>query len=348
MGGVIACGSPREVDIDARMIVNDVAIDVAIEDATLDAEIDAPPAVSLSPRCTTTPSVLIDVSPRRLLNFARSGDTLYVAAHDVGPSNEITDPIVFTIDLVSGTQSAAPFVPTAEVSVWPSVDPTGDVFGTGAGTVWQFHPGSAPVALVTGRDTPALATAEGGYVYWAEKQSAASFGALKRRLISGGTVENVGFCEDAWDIVIAGNEIFCGGFRGLYHLPKDGSGSIQSIAYNTGYPVASVMSDGAGIAFVSLYNYPDLWKATALSASATLIHRLTILGRYVGLTATSDYYYTVERDSGIRRIHRTTLDVERVYTSSANRDPVLWNNQLYFEAPNPLLSGDRYILHCVD
>ena len=350
--GLFACGSEKAPAVDAASDIDaTVDADAAI-DAPFDAVeemIDAPP--SLSPTCTTTPTVLLETSPRRIGTMARSGSTLYVSAYEMDASDQPINSVVFTIDLTTGTQSVPPISTVGPMFLGATDGNVGDVFGAenmSDGSIWQFHPGAPPAEIIEHRDRPSTVTAEGGYVYWSEYVALGDPTALvKRRLITGNTVEAVMECE-VLDLAVVGPNLYCAGFRGLTFAPKAG-GAVEGVSFmNSGYPIVSVNNDGSSVSFVSLYPFPELFRATPGAMTATKLHQLPLSGRYAGLTASSDYLYTVELDRGIRRIDRTTLAIEHIYQGPANRDPVLWNNHLYFQAPNPQLSGDRYVMHCVD
>ncbi len=94
-------------------------------------------------------------------------------------------------------------------------------------------------------------------------------------------------------------------------------------------------------------------RADNLSSIATTV--APAMGtRITGLTATSDYFYTVDMQHAVRRVHRPTRVEEDVYPYVAGHDlPTsnifVWNNQLYFDALDYNLGGSpNYILHCVD
>lgn len=351
------CKTPHAVPTDGPD--PDVAIDVAIIDAMADAQVDAPPdapvdamvdsvpdAPSSSPACTSAPTTLLDVSPRTIVNMARSGDTLYVSATG-DPFG--TDALIYTIDLTTGTQPAAPLPTTGGIQLWPT---DGDVFGgeyLADGTIWQFHPGSAPVSLVSHRDTPQAMTADGTYVYWSERgPGATSQNLVMRRLISGGPVEQVMSCSDTMRLVLDGPNLYCLYFTGVLRGLANGMGIPEGISYpDQGHPIFTIVKDGAALYFPA-FGTGVLYRIATFGSAAVAVTTIANSPRIGGIATSSDYYYTSDIVEGVRRTHRTSLVQESVYAGATANDPILWSNQLYFEAEDPQQGGMRLVKHCVN
>jgi hypothetical protein len=354
MVALLACGhrssaiedAPPPPPVDAAV---DAAIDAAVDappDALPDAAPDAPP--STAPACRTAPTILVDVSPRRLSNIARADHLLYLSAFALDGSGQVTSSSVETIDLATGQPSGAPLAITGAAGVYAA---GGDVYAPefrAAGTIWQLHPGSAPVAVITGRPFVRAVTADAGYLYWSE-EDAVGTDVVRRRLITDGPIEPVMTCNDARRLVVVGDNLYCASFSGnLLRAPKTG-GTATGIPYVNNYPIVSMIDDGGVLFFVNLFNNPELYRVPLPDGPAKLLKRLPTLGRYVGLTASPEFFYTVDENAGIRRIARVGLAVELIYDApNADQDPVLWNDQLYFVASTPTSSGDPLVLHCVD
>lgn len=346
MALVCGCNSPHAAPADGPLqdVMSDVAID-GTPDAPADAMPDAPSAPSASPACGSTPTILIDVSPKQIVNMARSGDTLYVSAAEQPGSTNAT---VYTIDLATGTQPQPPFTTTGQIALWPS---DGDVFGAeylADGTVWQFHPGSAPVAVVQHRRLPGTVTAEGGYVYWSEAPPASSSqDVAQRQLITGGQVEAVISCSSITRLVIDGTNVYCASTSGVQRGLKDGTGLPEGISFPNAQLFFTMIKDGTAL-YVPEFGTGKLYRIDTFGSAGVAITTVANSPRIGGLAATSDYFYTADIVDGIRRTHRTTLVQQGVYAGQTGSDPVLWNNELLFEAANPILSGMRYVMRCVN
>jgi hypothetical protein len=356
---LVACGHPRNTNTADALAdaLDDASGDTAL-DTGIDVAIDVPMSVdavadvpaSTSPACTTAPTILLDVSPRRIGNLAFAGNVLYVSAYQVDGQSNVTNAVVLAIDPITGAEVAAPLAMAGAPLVWSA----GDVYASdlGAGTIWRLHPGDAPVAVVTGRLSPMAVTTDGAYLYWSEKNQ--TFGMkdlVQRRLIAGGPVELVMTCDGARSLIVVGDELYCAAFvDGVLHGPKVGPGTDTpaSIPFD-GYPLSSMTLDGNVLYLVNAFNNPRLFRIPLPTGPAVLVDELPILGRYSGLAMSSDTFYTIEQDSGLRRIDRATLAHHLIPdTTFSNGVPALWNNQLFFERSTPTSSGQPLVLHCVD
>jgi len=344
---VAGCSSPAHGLADAARGIEDATVDAA-PDAAPDARPDAPPdaAVSTSPRCTTTPTILLDTSPRVIGNMALAGDTLYVGAYQVNNST-VSDNALIAIDLTTGV-ATAPVAQAAQVQLWSAL---GNVYMSeyrDDGTIWQLHPGAAPVALVEHLATPTVVTADSDYVYWA---SAANI--VQRRLITGGPIQTVMACNEPSRLVIDDTDIYCAeGFQGhVLRALKDGTSLADTITtMGNDYPIVSMIKDGAALYYANLDPMPDLMQINPVTSSASVFFKSTAPGRYTGLAATSDYFYLSNPFAGgLQRIQRATHAVETIVTDiGIYYDPVLWNKHVYYETQNPQASGERYVMQCVD
>lgn len=341
-----ACSSPKGTVSDAKP-GDSAVIDApdpprdAPTDARIDARPDAPPDAAPPLPCMTTPTVLYDAAPRQIGNIARAGDTLYVSAYQVN-NQQVSDPVVVPIDLTSGV-AGTPFVPAVATGLWPA---DGDVYaseGAADGSIWRFHPGDAPTAVVTHRASPSAVTAAGGYVYWAD-----AGGTIQRQLITGGASQPVYACSPVRDLVVVGTDLYCvtGGtiLRGL----AAGGSMPDGIGGNDGYPILTMVGDGTTLYYINLAVFPELFKLPVFGSTATLASKLTTPGRYTGLALDGNELYTVGWD-GLRRMDRTTFASQVVLSSTLMAgDPVVWNSKLYFTEEDPQQAGQRYVMHCVD
>lgn len=338
-----ACSSPKSALSDAKL-GDAVAIDApwdARGDAAIDARRDAPPDAAPPLPCMTAPAVLYDAAPRQIGNIARAGDTLYVSAYQVS-NQQVSDPVVVPIDLATGV-AATPFVPAAATGLWPG---DGDVYASenaADGSIWRFHPGDAPAAVVTHRASPSAVTSAGGYVYWAD-----AGGIVQRQAIAGGAAEPVYPCSPVRDLVVVGTDLYCvsGGhiLRGL----AAGGSTPDGLGGNDSYPILTMVGDGTTLYFINLSPLPELYELPVFGSTATLASKLTTLGRYTGLALDGNELYIVAQD-GLRRMDRTTFASQVALPSVLMAgDPVVWNSKLYFTEEDPQQAGQRYVMHCVD
>ena len=345
---IAACDSPRSPAIDAPVADTVPDVDAQIDDAPIDAAdaaIDAP--VSTSPRCTTTPTIFWDVSPKVLGNIAHAGNLLYVSAYTssaAGPS----DAVIITLDLTTGLQVGADQPTARPVALWESASAVYGADAADDGTVWKLEPGQAPVAFLEHVPTPGPALEDGAYLYFTDHAWNLPNGMVRRRLISGGPVEDVIPCNDARDLMIDGASIYCVGWQSVLRGLKAGGGLPESVSVPDSYPFVSATIAGDAIYYVRLFN--RLYRQPLFGSSATSVHETTMIGsRYVGLTATSDVVYVVDQNWGIWRIDRTTYAAQHiVHAPSIAGDPVVWNDQLFYQAPNPQLPFTSYVMRCVD
>jgi hypothetical protein len=142
--------------------------------------------------------------------------------------------------------------------------------------------------------------------------------------------------------------VYCTGFNdhGFYRAPKAG-GTRVSLGY-VSYPIPSAIVEAGTLYFVSTKPNPQLWKAPP-NGQSTLVKEEMQLGTYSGLALSPSYYYTLDNNYGIRRIHRVSLAVDRIYNTLFVAGKVFaTGNRLYFTALNPQLAGPNYIVTCVD
>jgi uncharacterized protein YjeT (DUF2065 family) len=284
--------------------------------------------------------------------IARSGNTIYASVYDraepEGPG------AIITIDLVTNTQTGSAFI-TPRVLFLAATDGDGDVFGTESiadGSVWKLHPGSAPVALVQHRPFPAYVAADATHVYWSENTTPGSPEHVVRRAIAGGPIEPVMTCGAPNSLHVAGGYVYCSGQSHLVRHLVDGTGSDEGIPYPLGYPIFAAMVEGVGYFFA-----PMSFTQMILRVDNTSTNAATVVGaggsRIASLSATADYFYTVDFGYNLRRTHRTTGIEEVVHPflvnhDTANQYAIEWNNQLYFDAQDYNLGGVPYLMHCVD
>lgn len=354
---VVGCKAPKAAPADgpeADAALVDAAPD-AVPDAVPDAAPDAPPdAPSASPRCLTAPTRLFDATPRRIGSMARSGSTLYVSVYD--PADPEGPAGIVTIDLVTGAQIGG-VIATPSVLLLASTDENRDldVFGTAYadGSVWQLHPGVAPVPLELHRNFPGWVAADGTHVYWAERTVPTSPERVVRRAIAGGPVQPLMDCSGPESLHVVDGYVYCSGQSGLARAASDGTGSLGAVDYPLGYLIFAATVDAGAYYFAPFTFTFMILRADSASATATTVAPATA-ERFSGLSATSDYFYTVDQQLAVRRVHRPTGVEESVYPHVVGRESpsgniFVWNNQLYFDALDYNLGGSpNYILHCVD
>jgi hypothetical protein len=341
-----ACSSPKGAISDAKL-GDAVSIDSpsrpldAHIDARPDARPDAPPDAAPPLPCMTAPTVLYDAAPRQIGNIARAGDTLYVSAYQV-TNQQVSDPVIVPIDLTTGV-AATPFVPAAATGLWPG---DGDVYaseGAADGSIWRFHPGDAPAAVVTHRATPTAVTSAGGYVYWAD-----AGGTIQRQSITGGTIEPVYACSPVRDLVVVGTDLYCVTGSSILRGLAAGGSTPDGLAGTDSYPILTMVDAGTTLYFINLSPFPELFKLPVFGSTAILASKLTTLGRYTGLALDGNELYIIAQD-GLRRMDRTTFASQVVLPSILMAgDPVVWNSKLYFTEADPQQAGQRYVMHCVD
>jgi len=344
----IGCGSShRAAPSDGVTIDVDAAADTSAQpDAPADAMLS-----TASPSCTTTPTILFDTSPSLISNIAQAGNILYVGTYN-GSSGA-----VLAIDPTTGSQVATPLTTTGtpRLSVSDNVVYVGDA--ASAGSIWKWVPGDAPSELVPGRPYPTTVTTDGTYVYWSEQDTTPPNDVIQRRLLTGTTITKVMSCNLAQDLFVVDGTLYCPAYLVgdiLYALADGTSTSTNSMGYapgamGTGYPIASTILDRTDLYFVNLYNNPELYRAPLPAGPSVLLTESPDISRYSGLAATADYFYAVDIDRGIDQIRRSDNTVTTIYpVTGLADDPVLWNGQLYVAGSNPMLSGQRYVMHCID
>lgn len=335
---VVGCSSP------SHSLPGDAAkLSDAAPDGAIDAPADAPHA-AFSPSCTTTPAMLLDSSPRIIGNMARAGDTLYVSAYQRDDNGTASDFALYTIDLTTGMVPAPVAIPT-NVAVWPG---GADVYANdhvADGTIWQLHPGATPLALVDHVSNVTTVTADDAYVYWADSTNAVS-----RRSITSGPVEAVMTCPGASRLLVDGTNIYCAaGTYVIRGLAAGGSIPEPISTTTTGYPIGSMMQAGTSVYYVDFDVFPALFEIETAGSSATVISKSPTVGRYSGLAIAGDSFYLADTNAGLRRFDRTTTALQTIVPGTGiELDPVVWNHDLFYLAPNPQLSGERYVMHCVD
>ncbi|MBA3464382.1 MAG: hypothetical protein H0T46_30805 [Deltaproteobacteria bacterium] len=350
---VVGCSSPKSTQSDAREpdVAADAAADVAIDvmvDAAIDVPVDVPiDGPSSSPRCAAGATIALDVSPLKITTMARSGSTLYVSTYDPANFGQGT---LYTFDLTTHTQTAAPFVTTGILQVGES---PGDVFAAepSAGRIWQLHPGAAPQVLVSDRVDPWVPVADSTHVYWAELTPTSSGRQVVRSAIAGGPVEPLMACQ-AYQLAIVGQHIYCAGQNGVRRHRTDGTGATEFISYAGISVVFALAAAGTDAVFAPFGAGSTLFRVDSTTTAATAI--TPISGpRNSDVATSSDYFYLLDLTSAVRRIHRTTAQEELVYSSGGGRPVpqqwvVLWNEHLYFDAQDSQLGGTSYLMHCVD
>lgn len=350
---ICACNEPNPARIDAPIDVAidahvDAAIDVVV-DALVDAAVDAfvPDAPSSSPSCAGGATTLLDVTPKQLASIKRAGDVLYASAY-LYEAMTVSERVVIAVDLATGQTIGTPHATNAAVALYASGDAVYGPEYIENGTIWRFRPGMAPEALVTQRPYPGPVAADESYVYWVEATSGANV-TVKRRLIAGGPIEDVMTCTDVYELLLDGASLYCVGGSGVTWGLKAGGSIPQGISIPSTYPIFTALIDSGVLYFVNIAVFPELYAVNLFGSSAALVRRESESGRYTGLEASGDYYYTVDMYRGIRRIHRSDLMTELIVPSViVSGDPVLWNDQLYYMQGNLQAAGLYTVQHCTN
>lgn len=352
VGIVVGCDGTAKVmnaAVADAPIANDAELD-APSDAPSDAELDAPSdaLVSTSPRCTTTPSILLDVRPKTLGNIARAGSYLYATAYQYSATAPPSDAVIITIDLTTGLRVGNDQPTARPVVLWSSGTAVYGSDYAADGTVWQLVPGQAPVPFLTHLPVPGVPIVEGGYLYYVENAYNSADGVIKRRPLAGGAVDTVFACEEPRELMIDGATLYCVGRTTVQRGLKAGGSTPQSIGFLDSYPFASAVLDGASIYYVQISN--TLYEQPLFGSVATAVQQTNLLGsRYGGLAVASDAIYVVDTNWGLLRIDRSTYTPQWIVSaSSLSGDPVLWNDHLYYQAPDPQLPFTSYVMQCVD
>jgi hypothetical protein len=347
--GCSGCSDPAVLRIDGAAADISNEPDSALPDAVV-AEEDAPAAVDTycvgtSPSCTTAPTTVLSApisNEHRLSNMAIVEDTLYMSTADLenpGSGFEVVAGRVTSVDLVGGTQ--ATLLPgTVEYSVWAADGWLYAAEYTANGTIWRLKPGVAPVALVTGRPTPHVVTADATHVYWTETLDSTT-DVVKRRLISGGTVETVMNCRSAWALIVDDLNVYCEEFnQSLLRAPKAGATAV-SIA-SSSYPYTgmvrcaqSLYATNVGQLTIQAVPMPDGPGSTFATVDG--------IGRFYGIAASAAHFYATPLAAGIVRVSRADATYDVIAPDEASEGtPVLWNGQLFF------YNRDIGVRRCVD
>lgn len=290
--------------------------------------------------------MLVDASPRRITNIAAAGSVLYFAAY-TSNNGTISNAEVLAVDIATGAPVGTPLSTTGAPAVWAVGN---DVYASdysASGTIWKLQAPAAPVAVVTGRNKPGAVTADATHVYWAEEVGSSTV--VRRKAFANSTVEDVMTCASPRRLIVDATDLYCAPLQSsVLRAPKSG-GQTVTIPVGSGYAVSSMVQDGTNLYVVNVYNYPQLWRVPMPDGPASLVKQVPEIGRYEGLAISPTYFYTVDSNYGVRRIHRTSLDVDRIYNALfVTRAPLLANGRLYFLANNPQLAGPNYVMHCVD
>ncbi len=322
----------------------DTAIDTPIDTAVLPPDVtpDAP-----LPSMCTAPATLVDVSPRRIANFVRSGSTLYTSVFAFDGVNA-TDAAVLAIDTATGAIAPSPLLTSTPAAVFAVGDDVLVVEFLG-GTISRIHPGDPPSVLITNRVRPRAATADEEFLYWTEENPAGPADFVRRRLLAGGPIEDLMTCENSFRLLLVGTELYCAGRR-LQHVPKTGAAqSTQVTNPIEGFFIPTLIEDAGTIYFAnSEANHSTLFEVGA-GDIAVKLHQLTGFGRPTGIVAAPAFIYMVDEDSGLWRVDRTTHVAEHlINTVSLGGTPVRFNGEFYLQASTPTSSGEPLIVHCLE
>ncbi len=339
---LLGCGQKQPGSPDAEAPA-DLLVDTPIDTAVLPPDVtpDAPP-----PSLCTAFTTLIDVSPRRLANIARSGPTLYASAFAFDGVTA-SDPVVLSIDLTTRIVDPTPLA-TASVSVLSAAGDDVYAIETG-GTITRLRPGEQPQVVITNRLNPRAATADGGFLYWTEENPASGQDLVRRRLIAGGPIEEVMSCENPFRLLVVGADLYCAG-RVLEHAPKAGGGPTTRVGNSdTGFFIPTIVEDGGMIYFGnSEANHPTLFEVEPPNP-ATKIHQQVMFGRYSGLAVSPTFVYAIADETGLWRFDRTThLAEQLVSTTLLNQEPVRFNGELYVQSATATSSGTPLVVHCLE
>ncbi|HEX4455510.1 MAG TPA: hypothetical protein VH143_31840 [Kofleriaceae bacterium] len=330
------CSKPHTVGVaDAALPADSAPADSSPAfDASLDAKPDAYVTYA-SPRCTTAPTVLFDATPNTAGNIAIASDVLYVGVFEGSAG------MIVSIDPSTGEQVDPPFATPGQPWLWS--DGT-DVIATTGTAIWRLHPGAAPSELVSGRTAPFLAIDDSQYLYWTEE------GSVWREAIAGGSATSVLSCTDPTTLDTDATNVYCAGINSSIAVgAKDGTGTPTGVDCPLIYPVASMVRDGSELYALDLYPMWRVWSAPTPTGPCTVFDQSTAYGRAEGLAATSDTFYVVDSFAGVWTIDRTTMAATAIYSEVGLGDnPIAWHGQLFFEAPNPNVAGQTYVMRCID
>lgn len=349
-----ACNEASHSRRDAAVETTDDASDAPGVDAAIDgppdASIDGPPDayVAYPPECTSGAATLIDLSPREIGDTALSGTVLYISAYEQADTGDVSNSVILSIDLTTGNEAFAPITTAGDASL---VTVGSDVYASisTGGTIMRLHPGDTPATLITGRPSAGAVTADSTYLYWSERATPGDPDALKRRLLSGGTVENLITCNQATQLFVIGNNLYCVPFTGsVVSVAKDGSGQVTAYTTN-GYPLVSTIHDGSELYFAGFSVYPQLHHMPVPAGPISLLHESATFGRFTGLAATSTHFYVTHMDQGIRRFRRSDLATSVISADYVvTGDPVIWNNRLYYATASFTDADQHRLRYCVD
>ena len=137
-----------------------------------------------------------------------------------------------------------------------------------------------------------------------------------------------------------------------------GSAAATYVPYNGqtggGYPVTTLVQDGANLHLANFYNNPQVWSAVKPGGPFQLVSQNAAVGRYLGLAVTPTYFYVTNQEGYVNRINRATHAIQTIGISNNSTlggpalDPIIWQGQLLVVAEAYTTAGNRYVLHCVD
>jgi hypothetical protein len=339
------CGDKRGATPDAEVV--DSPTETPVDTAVLppDSSPDSMPDAA-TPSLCTAPATLVDVSPRRIANFVRSGSTLYTSVFAFDGVNA-TDAAVLAVDTATGAIAPSPLLTSTPAAVFAVGDDVLVVEFLG-GTISRIHPGDPPTVLITNRLKPRAATADAEFLYWSEENPAGPADFVRRRLLAGGPIEDVMTCENSFRLLLVGPELYCAGRR-LQHAPKAGGQTTQVTNPIEGFFIPTLIEDAGTIYFAnSEANHSTLFEVGA-GDIAVKLHQLTGFGRPTGIVAAPAFIYMVDEDSGLWRVDRTTHVAEHlINTVSLGGTPVRFNGEFYLQASTPTSSGEPLIVHCLE
>jgi hypothetical protein len=342
---LVGCGHSRTpavadgsaaIDAPGEAIAHDAPID-AMLDGCSGLSVDGAVAVA-SPKCTTTPTTLLDVSPAFLGNIAMLGGTLYAATYTLDQqTGMVSSAAVLAVNPATGASTPV-LVANATLSV-----ANGAIYASdyGAGTLDQISPDGTIARILTGHPHIGVVTTDDTYVYWTESSGAAN-GEIYRMPKCGGAIDDLFTCADPFVIALDDTYIYCGNFSGsLLRAGKDGSNPTV-ITGTDGYPIDGFSRDGTTLYYSDLDNDEHLRQVPLPDGPAVAVAAIANPDRVVGI-ATSDTDVYVAAFSGIYQVDKVSAAVTHIVDNiEMSAAPIVSNGELF------LAEDTSVIGRCID